>query len=396
MKRLSINRVVILVESPFTARDYDRYGIELLLKDFQVEVWDFSPFLRKSLYKLHVRNEEKEFSETEEFHSRGAALSRIDKLTQDFAVISVINFNPSSLEIYRTLSARNIFLGLLSTNGIPPRFPKDNLQKNIINKLKQSVTPQRVINALFRRIPIKYLGLRPANFVIAGGSKSLENASNKYSHLISSSTKIVWTHTMDYDIYLKSHHKPPSKDDNIAVFLDQYIPFHPDLRLKGETFDFDPDPYYQALSNFFSLVEKEFGLRVVIAAHPRSDYDNLPDYFGGREVVSGKTSHLIERSKLVLLHFSTAINFAIFYKKPILFLSTENAEGTFLRDYIWSMASLLQKQPISIDGQKSDDLRQKMVVDPKIYENYREMFIKRNGTPEKQIWEIAADFLLLQ
>jgi len=391
---MSINRVVILVETPFSTRDYDRYGIDIFKqKNLPVEVWDFSPFLRKSMYQLHKECEGEEIIECKIFLSLGIALTAISDLDQDSAIISVINFNPSSMVIYRTLSTQNLNYGLLSTNSIPPRYQKGGVLKNFSNKIKKASTLQRIFNAFFRRIPIKYLGLRPANFIIAGGSRSLGNAANKYPKLIASTTKIIWTHTMDFDIYLKSREQPPVLDDNIAVFLDQYFPFHPDLRLRAEAFDLDADEYYQVLSNFFSGVEKELGLRVVIAAHPRSDYDNLPDYFGGREIIRGKTVELVRRSKLVLLHYSTAINFAVFYDKPILFVSTRNTEGTFLRDYIRSMANLFEKQPVVVDASPQVDLRREMIVDSDVYGNYKDAYIKRSGSPEKYLWEIVVDYL---
>lgn len=391
-----IHRIVIIVETPFNVRDFNRYGIEILkLSNFQVEVWDFSPFMRPLLYKQHNASDSEEFEECNLFFSCGDALKAIEGLGQDSAVISVINFDSSTKDIYKALSKQNIFYGLLSTNSIPPRYSKSNLFNTISNKFKQEITFQRVLNAVFRRIPINLFGVRPADFIIAGGSKSLGNAANKYPKLIRPSTPVVWAHTMDYDVYLQSGKKAPIIDD-IAVFVDQYIPFHPDLRFRSEILELDTDHYYRVLSNFFSRIESEMGLRVIIAPHPRADYAKLPDYFNGREIYQGKTNQLVQRSRLVLLHYSTAVNFAVLYNKPVLFMTNTNLEKTYLSDYIHSMAKIFEKRPIIIDSHQENNLGQELFIDQMVYDNYREVYIKRNGTPEKMLWEIVADYLLLQ
>ena len=69
------------------------------------------------------------------------------------------------------------------------------------------------------------------------------------------------------------------------------------------------------------------GLPVVIAAHPRAGYAQAgysgPDYFGGRTLVSGQTLPLIFDSALVLTHYSTAVNFAVMARKPLLLLASD-------------------------------------------------------------------------
>ena len=40
---MSIERIILLVESPFNKRDYNRFGIERIRnQDIEVEVWDVS------------------------------------------------------------------------------------------------------------------------------------------------------------------------------------------------------------------------------------------------------------------------------------------------------------------------------------------------------------------
>lgn len=66
---------------------------------------------------------------------------------------------------------------------------------------------------------------------------------------------------------------------------------------------------------------KKLGYRVICANHPcRSDFSDL-DLIGFDEFSTGNTSKMIEKSDVILTHFSTAINFAILNEKPIVFYS---------------------------------------------------------------------------
>ena len=141
------------------------------------------------------------------------------------------------------------------------------------------------------------------------------------------------------------------------------------------------------------MLEEKYAIRMVIAAHPRSNYKSLPDYYQGREIIIGETAALVKRSNLVVLHYSTAINYAIFYEKPLIFITTQSAEQTFVSGYIRTMANLFGKNPIVVDGPDDFDVDQALEVDLQVYNRYREAYIKKKGTPEKYLWVIFIDYL---
>ena len=45
-----MKKILILIQSPFLKKDYDRLGIDILKKNFDVKVLDFSSWLRPSLH----------------------------------------------------------------------------------------------------------------------------------------------------------------------------------------------------------------------------------------------------------------------------------------------------------------------------------------------------------
>jgi hypothetical protein len=227
--------------------------------------------------------------------------------------------------------------------------------------------------------------------ILAGGSQTLV----KYNPPIGKKTKIIWGHTLDYDLYLNDSLKPSKnelKGKKYAVFLDQYLPFAPDLVYMGVNSPLTPKQYYYSLCNFFNRVEKETGLNIIIAAHPRSKYEEHQSYFEGREIVRGRTIELIRDSDLVLMHYSASLSFAVLYNKPILFFATGEMEKcTSEVKKICAYSSELNKQFINIDVIYKIDWDKELTVDKETYANYKEKYLKRKGTEEKPFWQIVAD-----
>jgi hypothetical protein len=209
---------------------------------------------------------------------------------------------------------------------------------------------------------------------------------------VGSRTETLWIHANDYDLYLKCKQEMTGGlEENIGVFLDEYMPFHPDYLYLGIDAPYTPDEYYPPLRSFFDLVEKAYDVRIVIAAHPRSKYEDHPDYFGGREVLRGKTIELIQRSRFVLLHCSTAVNFAVLFKKPCIFVTTNLMQERFHGPSIRKMAALLGKTPIVVDNGYVGEIEKELNVDESAYRSYRNAYIKRDGTDEKPFWQIFSD-----
>ncbi len=122
------------------------------------------------------------------------------------------------------------------------------------------------------------------------------------------------------------------------VFLDQYTPYHPDRVLTG-IYSNDPGLYYESLLAYFQELENLTGIEVVVAAHPKSEYPN--NFFGGRRTIKNNTENLVENSSLVVAHFSTAVSFAIKYKKPLIFVSSTEKTGLDIERLVMPFAKYL-------------------------------------------------------
>ena len=115
---------------------------------------------------------------------------------------------------------------------------------------------------------------------------------------------------------LKSNDKPFC-NTKYAVFLDLNMPYHSDLALDGLK-TVVPSDYYRSLNRFFSIIEEQQGIKIVIVAHPKTNL-NL-DVFEGREVYRLITAEIVKDAKFVITHHSTSLNYAVLNMKVFLFI----------------------------------------------------------------------------
>jgi hypothetical protein len=230
--------------------------------------------------------------------------------------------------------------------------------------------------------------LQAPRFILAGSDKytvKLPSRNHK--------TEIIRAHTLDYDLYLENKDTVDDQED-YAVFLDEYLPYHPDFLIETiGPIHLNAEQYYRTINKFFSEIEKKFGVRTIIAAHPYSRYDLKPECFPGREIIKGRTVELVKRSKFVFAHMSTSINFAVLYKKPILFLTTDGISAIPQGHFIDHFARQFKKKPINADHSEELTLASELKMDEESYRKYYSNYIKASGSPQKPFWEIVADHI---
>ncbi|MDD5629897.1 MAG: hypothetical protein PHU21_12585, partial [Elusimicrobia bacterium] len=205
-------------------------------------------------------------------------------------------------------------------------------------------------------------------------------------------TELVWCHAWDYDLYLELARLPaPAHHPKTAVFLDEYAPFHEDNVYCGRQSAFTAEQYYPVLLTFFEYIEKNFGYRIVVAAHPRSQYEKHPDFFKGREVVRGRTAELVKNADLVIARMSASINFAVIFRKPLLFFTSDALNNTPEARESVLFSAYFKQTPVNISRPYTLDGRHLTAFDAELYARYQQEFIKRRDSPEKPFWQIVAD-----
>lgn len=361
-------KVVYLTQTPATERDKKRYGIDFLIADgFDVSVWDLTSWFKGIKHDF--------------FGYRQKIEEELEALPKDTIIICLIGYRPVSLWLYQAIAKAGLRWGLLEMNATPTH-PKNDSVKNLLKRMKFA-TIAKTKHYVFPRIPCSFLGVQPATFEVLGGSMSVH-----HTYPVDDKTVRLWSHHPDYDMFLEAmaDHSVPVVESPYCVFLDEYLPFHPDYSYNNQIPPYNPEEYYVTIRRFFDEVEKIYKIPVVIALHPRAS----KSFFGKRTVHQGNTALLVKHSDFVITHASNSINFAVLFRKPILFTVTESIKkDSHEYGIVQWITKWLCQEPVNIDNQNNWIIP---FVNNGIYDRYEDAYIWH--TPESQfVGNVLADYL---
>jgi hypothetical protein len=386
-----LRRVVYLVGSAFTMRDFDRFGIARLhARGIEVTVLDVS-----AIAHPEARQDSCAVSEGLACAVKVVpdcnALADADSILVE-ADLAFVLFTDGTV----TRHNRPI-LQALSRASVPFCLLCDSAQPGINNhKGEFRSLPKRIadiarripviepVNSMLARAPAALLGMRSARFAVFGGRRS-----QRASQLIGPATEAIFAHALDYDRFLGERDNP-APIGNTAVFIDQDLPHHRDwVLLKGHGVG-DAELYYRGLNRLFERIESDLGLEVIIAAHPRALTRSGQRPFGTRRLVAGQTLDLVRRARLVMTFTSLASNFAVLAGKPLMVLATHPFyRSPAGRRYAEPLAIETGRQPLFLEDVDAWSPNDALHVDTAAYARYVENYIKVPGTPERPLWDIA-------
>lgn len=386
-----IDNILFLVGSPFNQRDFERFGIELLKKNgFKVEVCDLTNILHLHLIKNYTSPDQIDSSYFIVFNNKSQCINKIKNLSSNTFIINWMSYSPKSYWVYKVISKSDAAYAVDMSNALPSVTNSEKKGFFYYIKNIQKASPKELtkfIERIFYRVPFSFFGIKPANLILAGGEQCL-----KYPDPVAKTTEVLWVHSLDYDLYLKEREKT-FIERPMAVFLDEYLPFHPDYIITGDQPPINAKSYYPLLNKFFTRIEQELELEVVIAAHPLSCYEKHIDSFEGRKCIRGKTLRLIRESQLVLAHCSTSLNIANLFYKPVIFMTSHTLDKSGHGPMIRKMADWFGKKPIFIDDDVTIDWKQLITINANNYDCYRQAYIKTKCSEDIPYWQIVANRL---
>jgi hypothetical protein len=371
-------RIIFCVETFFQQRDYARFGIEILLEQgFQVEIWEiFRPY-RPEYAQTYSPPDPSSYASIKRFELAQDIYREIEHLGPADAVIAPWGWAHLRMAagFFRALASSGAYIGsvVMGTGVEAVR--------------RQHRTLNGIFDGLYRRAPNWLRRTRPWDFVFLSGGTVMESFT-----ALTPGADHIWAHALDYDQVIESEAQGVRMRTAHIVFLDEYVPFHPDYAAHGLKAPNTAAEYYPKLQVLFSRLEQQLGLPVVIAAHPRSNYAEHQECFGGRRVVQGQTCTLVRDAILVLTHCSVSNNFTVAYRKPALVLTTRGLSESFYGQHIQHMAEMLGCPFIDLD----EEVRQVIEIAPVDEGKYRDYFhriIKREGTPTDLTWRIFSNHL---
>ncbi len=224
-------------------------------------------------------------------------------------------------------------------------------------------------NRIYQFIKITPL-IKPATLYF----KTCENATPNEGTVVDENTLYLNCNSSDWETGARAGNV--EIDYKYIVFVDQNIPFHPDSSING--YSFPEETYFKELNKFFSAIEEKYSYPIIISAHPTSKKYESHDYFSGRRIIYNKTKDLIKNSEMVIVHFSTAMGFAVMYKKPLIFLNSSvfskyRQFETICEDYSKVLGAQYVDTTTNIDSVSPS-------VNTKLYDLYKYTYLTNKDT----------------
>jgi hypothetical protein len=251
---------------------------------------------------------------------------------------------------------------LYATNGMLPNL---NIQLTNIDRLKRLKNFAALKIALRIRVinlMLKTSLLVPAKYVLMSCTKGV------CDYKISDSTTIIACNSGDFNNSMFHSQNRTKALKKQIVFIDQYMPFHNDSKIIGES-GVDPEKYYSSLNNFFDYLEEKYKAKVVICAHPSAVKYKECDFFNGREIVYNQTAEYVQEAYGVVSHYSTAISYSVMAGKPIILITSDEINERHIRSsrLVELFHSVLNVPIVNIDHIENQCF---MDVDEKAYSQY--------------------------
>ena len=382
-------QLIYIISQPLNNRDYSRYGVGYM-NDVGITplVIDAFDLFYKSKKREKLLSEKKQLENVLYVKS----LKDLKDLLLIHKTAKVVLITPVCLTFYKIVSFINSLDMVVATIKVGS-IPQNTQQFRSVKVKLTSLLNRKGWRGIIRKFYEKFLTsivFKDAylSYLFYGGVKSMVGV----PRILSAARRRISVHTLDYDLFMKGSVKPVQK--NYIVFIDQYLPHHTDLYLSSD----DPshinadvvDQYYYYLNKFFEKVEDKYKCKVVVSAHPRSNYVDKDSRYLGRDVVFGNTQGLIEHSNFSITYGSTAVNFAVLYSKPLMMINM-NLFDRFVDTYDQELASAMSYelgyQPVIIDTNS--------VVLPDVeinkikYVDYKFNHIKANDSELGLFWNVV-------
>jgi hypothetical protein len=376
-----LKKIIFLTSQPLEQRNFYRFGLDLFIKENWKIIYCY---FNISNTKYDFLDEEKKVK-TEDL--KNIEIHNISNLKELNKVISKIEYSyyadfavGSIFKIYANLKLerKNTRLAF-EINNYPTFYEKNGFKKitkNIKNFLILKNSFFKISHLIVVKINIFFINYIYKKPILICSGKKLFN-SKKF-------IKIINTHSMDYDFFLKD--KNLLKEEKFVTFVDAYMENHPDFYLLKKNV-VTKENYFNSLNKFFSTLEKNINNRVVVAIHPKAPFDNTR--YQEREKFFYDTYNVIKKSKLVIMHGSTSANFAYILKKPIIFIYTNEMFQNYPRSVqnFKFFAKEFGTNAINIDEMQNIDFNNLLKIDEKKYDEYFKKYISNVSDNNMLFWE---------
>lgn len=379
-------RVYLIVKNPFKESDKARFNIEQLNEYFDLVILDCTEWLLPSAFETR-RVETCELPNLRRIknaHEFKNALTGQEAYALDF--VGLFSFN--AIRLFNILRKKKIKIVVVDSGPYPSPGPTkvslSPIQKLIII-IKNKLFQRFVYARLLKLYQMFSADMTPDIALVSGTSW---NTNPRFSKAY----KIVSAHSFDYETFINVNRMNGFKDEKYAVYLDENICFHEDNKEMNLHAPVAGKSFLLQLELFFNEVEKNTGLPVKIAAYPSTELDTYKEVFKNREISFGNTASMIKNAEMIFAHASTAISFAILWRKPVFFILNFDLQASWYYADIESAQRIIKGKQINIDD--LDEVKEKLAegrkIDEEAYEQYQDTFIKSKSSLGTSLWSILS------
>lgn len=343
-----MKKIIYILYLPLTEKiEKNFYISELTQNGFETEYWDISNIFFNNL--IISGTVEREFiRKINSFKELKSLLKKTDRKNNLF--IPQITYEWKVFRLFRLFKKYKCKTAFFAIGALPlPKSTTKNRFKKILTpKLFLQFSHSFILNIIANNYK-KWGLVKPHDFFLYAGSEGY--CTIGYGAYIDKIRSVqIPINSFDYEKYINTIESPTLIDKPYIVFLDEYMPFHPDFSMFNIR-TISATKYYEQVNSFFDHIENKFNLKVVIAAHPKANY-KTKNPFQNRPIYFDKTCELVKDSEFVVAHASTSISFAILHKKPIYFLSTTGIMQTMPTQHLFieHFAKVLNAKMILYNG----------------------------------------------
>ncbi len=401
-----IDTIVFLTRRPISKFEEEKWGFAYLRdRGFKLEVFDCTQLLYRDKKTCESVTALVQQALQGDYIHQFNSYCELELSLKRLAVSSLfVDYIMGNLDvtlkeerIFRLLKkykARYTFVSA-GTLPVPSMFITNNPTglKAFKRKLMKAVSnPSLLFNYLASKVILlltRHHIFYPLPMMIFGGHSEILQS---YLANRNIKSKVIPINSFDYDTciaYTQQEKNIVTEKEDICVFLDEAATHHPDNSMLGIEAA-SPEIYFSAIKSFFNFIEENTGYRVVIAAHPRSNYESLGAPFGERQIIKGKTAELVAKSKLVVMHASTSLSYAVFFRKPIIFLKVPGlSQENHVDRMVEAMANIIGNTPIDLMKDAPTPTLLQCKYAPEKYNEYESRYIKTDEAEALPVWAIV-------
>ena len=367
-----------VVEHSLSDRDFERFGLTELSDDFLVEVVDASE---------RVSRAPDQFNHGLRIHFAATPQDIEFLIQRSFPRVIISNLGVGKKRNAAFSAGRSMGALLVEFHlGLTPGdlHVSRSLLSKVLRRIRQAPSILDLIASLLRRLAHRNEFHECAEVKIVGGRAARELAQK-------SGLRPILAHSHDFNSVLSTRSNSSSSKalKPYAVYLDQDMGFHADYEVSQLRVPIVPSVFYPNLLDYFEQFSMATGLEVVISPHPKCDYSRLRMRFPNHRIATGSTCETIRESSCVLSHNSTAVSYAVAWKKPLVLLADRNLIRSWEGPFVSALAETLHV-PIDFIDSASKSFGLPFSCDSSRYEFYLREFMSELPHDERSTWTIAS------